>query len=87
MKDKRYKSLSPSIIMKLKIKVISNSSQQQIEEREGIFKIHLKSPPIKGKANEELVEFLSKKFKTKKSNISILRGHTSNIKEIEINGI
>ena len=70
--------------MKMKVKVISNSSQQKIEERDGIFRVHLKSPPVKGKANEELIEFLSKHFKVKKNQVLIVKGHTSNIKEVEI---
>ena len=72
--------------MKLKIKVIANSSRQEVKEENGILKVHLKSPPVKGKANEELIEVLAEHFKMKKNQIKILRGHTSNAKEIEIYG-
>jgi len=70
--------------MKIKIKVIANSKQQKIEEKDGILKVHLRSPPVKGKANEELIEALGEQFKVKKSSIRILKGQTSKIKEVEI---
>ncbi|MBU2522766.1 MAG: DUF167 domain-containing protein [Nanoarchaeota archaeon] len=70
--------------MRFKVKVIANSSQQKIEEKDGTLKIHLKAVPMKGKANEELIEVISKHFKVKKSQINILKGHKSNIKEVEV---
>jgi len=73
--------------MKVKVKVIANSSRQEVKEENGILKVHLKSIPMKGKANEELIEVLAENFKVKKNRINILKGHKSNIKEIEINGI
>jgi len=45
-----------------KIKVIPNSSKNEIVEKmsDGTIKIKLKAPPIDGKANEELIKFLAK---------------------------
>jgi len=70
--------------MRIKIKVIANSRQEKIEEMNGLFKVHLRAPPVKGKANEALIRLLAEKFGTSKSNVRILKGQTSNIKEIEI---
>ncbi|MFC1685512.1 DUF167 domain-containing protein [Nanoarchaeota archaeon] len=70
--------------MRFKIKVIANSKQQKVEQLENQLKVHLTSPPIKGRANKELIDILSKHFKTKKTNIKINKGLTSNQKEIEI---
>ena len=55
-----------------------------MKEENGILKVHLKAVPMKGKANEELIEVLAQHFKVKKSQVNILKGHKSNIKEVEI---
>lgn len=68
----------------MKIKVISNSSRQEVKEENGILKVHLRAIPMKGKANEELIEILAEHFKVKKAQVNILRGQRSNIKEVEI---
>lgn len=72
--------------MKINIKVKPNSKQQKIEAiTEDNFVIHLKSPPVDGKANKELIEILATKFKVTKSQIIIKSGLTSKTKLIEIN--
>jgi hypothetical protein len=57
----------------------------RIKDRE--FKVKVKSPPEKGKANKEIVERLAEYFNVSKSQIIILRGHTSRKKIIEIKGL
>ena len=47
----------------------------------------ISAPPIDGKANESLIEFLATTFKVSKSNIDILKGHTSKLKTIKLSGI
>jgi uncharacterized protein (TIGR00251 family) len=47
-------------------------------------KITITAPPIDGKANAHLIAFLSKQFKTAKSNIEILRGETNKHKLVKI---
>jgi len=74
----------------LKIKVIPNSSKNQIteimEESNGdkIIKIRIKAAPKRGKANKELIKFLSKHLKLSKSCFSIISGKTEQIKLIKI---
>lgn len=71
-------------IMHKRIKVKPNSKQQSIkEEPDGSF-IHLQSPPVDGKANEELIKLLAKKFDIPKSNIRIKSGLSSRQKLVEI---
>ena len=71
--------------MQKKIKVKANSKQQKIvSEDDGSLTIHLKSPPVDGKANEELIKVLSKKFAVPKSYIRIKSGASSRQKLIEI---
>ena len=71
---------------RLKIKVSPNSSKNEIGETlsDGTIKIKLKAPPVEGRANEELINFLSKIWKTPKSQIKIIKGLTSKTKIIEI---
>ncbi|AFZ37876.1 UPF0235 protein yggU [Stanieria cyanosphaera PCC 7437] len=71
--------------MKISIKVKPNSQQQKIEElADGSLIIRLKSPPRDGKANQELIEMLAKKFQVAKSQITIKAGLSSKNKLIEI---
>ncbi|MTJ06542.1 DUF167 domain-containing protein [Anabaena sp. UHCC 0204] len=71
--------------MQKKVKVKPNSKQQKIEElADGSLNVHLKSPPVDGKANEELIKLLAKKFDVPKSSIRIKSGTTSRQKLIEI---
>lgn len=72
--------------MKIKVKVKPNSKQQKIEETAaGEFLINLKSPPVDGKANKELISLLADKFKVTKSQVFIKSGLSSKNKVIEIN--
>ena len=48
-------------------------------------KISISSPPVDGKANEELIKFLARKLNIPKSDIKITKGQTTRNKIIEIN--
>ena len=75
-------------MMQKRVKVKPNSKQQKIEELpDGSLIVHLKSPPVDGKANEELIKLLAKNFDVSKSSIRIKSGTTSRQKVIEIDGI
>lgn len=72
--------------MKYNIKVQPNAKKNEItEQHDDFLKIKLNAIPEKGKANEELIKFLSKHFKASKSNIEIIKGHTKHNKIVEIN--
>lgn len=71
--------------MQKKVKVTPNSKQQAIaEEADGSLTIHLKSLPVDGKANQELIQLLAKKFEIPKTRIKIKSGLASRQKLIEI---
>ncbi len=73
------------LCMQINVKVKPNSKEQKIiEEVDGSFTIRLKSPPVDGKANEELIKVLSKKYNVPKSYIRIKSGASSRQKLIEI---
>ncbi len=71
--------------MQKQVKVKPNSKKQTIEEcADGSLTIHLKSPPVDGKANKELIELLAKKFDVSKSQIRIKLGLSLRTKLVEI---
>ena len=74
--------------MKIQVKVKPNSKYQKIEEVEsGCFKVSLRSPPLNGKANQELIVILAKQFKVPQSHIKIKSGLSAKNKLIEIDSI
>lgn len=71
--------------MKITIKVITKSKNQEIQEQpDNSLKVKLKSAPVKGKANEELIELLAKHYQVAKSQIQVIRGFSARNKLIEI---
>lgn len=69
----------------LKIKVIPKSPKNEIiENDESFMKIRIKAAPEKGRANAELIKFLSKELKIPKENIVIISGKTERTKLIRI---
>lgn len=50
-------------------------------------KIKIKSPPVDGKANKELIKFLSKYFKVSKMNVKIINGEKSKLKKIKLSNV
>src|SRR5574344_2250860 len=66
----------------IRIKLVPNSSKNDIFYEENLLKVKIMAPPIENKANKALVEFLSKKFKLAKSNIQIIKGEKSKEKTI-----
>ncbi len=69
------------------VKVVPRSSKTAVAGvLGGMLKIKLAAAPEKGKANESLVEFLADTLGVKKNAISIISGHTSPVKTIQITG-
>ena len=68
----------------LVIKVIPNSSKNELMNTETGLRLKITAPPVDNKANKFVVEFLSKRFKVPKTSIKILRGDTSREKTILI---
>lgn len=71
--------------MKIKVTVKPNAKQQTIEKLiDGSWLIHLKSVPVEGKANQELIKLLAKHFHVTQGDIELKRGLNSRDKVIEI---
>jgi len=54
---------------------------------DGILWVKVTAPPVKGKANRELIAFLGKLLDVSKGSISIIKGHTSRNKLIAVDGL
>jgi uncharacterized protein (TIGR00251 family) len=71
--------------MKITVHVKPNSKTQSVLKiNEAEYKIQLKSLPVDGKANEELISVLAKEFSVRKRDVTILHGGSSKKKLVEI---
>jgi uncharacterized protein len=71
--------------MQKQIKVKPNAKKQQlIAQADGSLMVYLKSSPVDGKANAELIQLLAKAFKVPKSCVTIKWGLSSRNKLVEI---
>ncbi|MBU1992702.1 MAG: DUF167 domain-containing protein [Patescibacteria group bacterium] len=72
----------------LRVKVIPKSQKNEIVEKleDGTLKIRIKAVPERGKANAELIKFLSKELRIPKTNIAIISGAADQLKLIRIYG-
>jgi len=79
---REYKKMKDTF---LKIYLQPNSSNNEVvgPYRDGI-KIKVTAPPIGGKANEALIQFLAKELRISMSSIEILKGHHSREKTLRI---
>lgn len=66
------------------LKIVPNSSRNEIVKEDDYIKIKITAPPVENKANKVLVEFLAKKLGIAKSKIKIIRGETSKLKTLSI---
>jgi uncharacterized protein (TIGR00251 family) len=67
----------------LEIKVVPSSGKQRCILEGERLKCFLKAAPEKGKANKELVAYLSKMLQLRSQDITILTGATSRLKRVQ----
>jgi len=73
--------LSRTYIVKVKFEP---SGQFVVDEATMEIKVSLRCVPVKGKANREIINIISKHFKIRPSNIKIIHGLYSKTKVIQI---
>ncbi len=66
------------------IKISPNSSKNEVIKTPDLVKIKITAPPVDGKANKCLIEYLSKLFKIPKTSVEIIKGETSKEKTLLI---
>lgn len=71
--------------MKITVQVKPNSKKEAVEKQEdGSYLVRVNAPPTEGKANERVIELLSKSLKIPKSKFTLIGGHKSKRKVFEI---
>ena len=71
--------------MLLKLKIKTNSKENKIEKlKDDEFRIFVKAKPEQGTANQKVLELLSEYLQIPKQKISIIKGHTSPSKIVQI---
>lgn len=70
---------------KIRVKVRPNARSASLEELpDGAWVAHVKAPPVDGKANEELVALIARRFDLPKARITIRSGAGGRMKLVEI---
>lgn len=62
-------------------------SNQLLRAADGTLTVRLQAPPQEGQANAVLLAFLAATFGVAKSGVTLLSGHTSPFKKVEIAGV
>lgn len=73
---------------RINVQVSPNARHNEVVGFESdILKVKVAAPPLQGKANKELIKFLSQTLKVNRGSITIERGLTSRNKIIAITGL
>lgn len=73
---------------KLIVQVQPNASDNKVVSfKDGVLHLRIAAPPVKGKANHELIKLLSDILRIRKGNLTISKGITSKRKLIAITGL
>ncbi len=74
------------VILRLHIQPGAKKTEVAGEHGEAL-KIRLSAPPVDGKANACLIEFLAKQLGVAKSAVELLSGDTSRAKRVRVDGV
>jgi len=70
--------------MLIRVKVFPNSKKQLIKRKEGDFEVWVKEKPIRGQANQAVIDALADYFKCPRQNIKLVKGFKQRNKVFEI---
>jgi uncharacterized protein (TIGR00251 family) len=72
----------------VRIKVKPNARDSSLlQETDGSWTARIKSPPVDGKANEELIALVADRFRCPKSAVTIKSGASGRTKLVKIEGV
>ena len=75
-------------VVRFSIRLQPRSSRNELVGLQGdSLKVRVTAPPVEGKANEALIDFLSDALKISRRNLCIVSGHSSRTKIIEARGV
>ena len=63
------------------------SRSKILGEHDGRLKIALAAPPVDGEANAALLELLAEVLEVRKSDVSLIDGHTGRRKRVKVTGL
>ena len=71
----------------MRIKVKPSAHEAGLEQlADGTWLARVKSPPVAGKANAELIALMAKYFKVRKRDLTVTSGASGRIKLVQISG-
>ena len=74
--------------IKIAVQIYPGASKNEVTGLiNDVLRIRIAAPPVKGKANKELIDYLSHLLGVSKDKLDILKGHTSRNKLISIDGL
>jgi uncharacterized protein len=71
----------------IQVKVKPNARTSSLVEGDGAWTANIKSPPVDGKANAELIALVAEHFGVRKADVTIKTGATGRLKRVQIDGI
>ena len=72
----------------LRLKITPNAPANAVlGETDGVIRLKLQAPAVKGKANAALVAFLAETLRAPKGAVRLKGGRTSRLKQVEVQGL
>jgi uncharacterized protein (TIGR00251 family) len=71
-------------VKSIQVKVKPNARASSLEQVDGMWLAQLKSPPVDGKANAELIALVAEKFGCRKAQVTIKAGAGGRMKLVRI---
>ncbi len=89
MLSERAELASPeSVTIRVRVTPIARTSEilgwEDDPEGGRLLRVRLQAPPVDGKANKALVNFLAKELGVARSRVKIVKGETSRVKVLEV---
>lgn len=73
---------------RISLQVYPNAARNKIADVvDGVWQVKVAAPPVEGKANRELITFLSRRLGVRKSALTLVTGHTGRAKTVSISGL
>ena len=74
--------------VRISLRVYPGASRNEVVGfADGVLRVKVSAPPIRGKANRELIAFLSQLLGVGKDGVDIIKGHTTRNKIVAIGGL
>jgi uncharacterized protein (TIGR00251 family) len=71
-----------------RLRVAPKGRRNEIIGKHGdAIKVRVQAPPVAGKANEALVEFLAEQLGVSRRDVEIVSGHSSRWKQVRVDGV